>query len=134
MLPFGCFDAQGLRVLEIAPPGQDLHAALFGQERHAAGQLFDDGIFPGAQFVQLNLRRAEGDAALGRFARLDNHFGGVQQGLGGNAAAIQADAAEFLVLLDQQHFFAQIGGVKSRGVTAGSRAQHHNFSMNRIHR
>jgi hypothetical protein len=36
-----------------------------------------------------------------------NHFGGVQQRLGGDAAAIEANAAQLFVLLDQQNFFAQ---------------------------
>ncbi len=70
---------------------------------------------------------------MGRFPRLDNHFGRVQQGLGGDAAPIEADAAQFFVLLHQQDFPAKVGGVKSGGVSAGSRPQHHNFSMNRIH-
>ena len=133
LLAFGRLDAQRLRVFKIAAPGQDLDAALLGQERYAAGEFFDDGIFPRAQFVQFDLRRAEGDAAMGRFARLDNHLRGVQQGLGRNAAAVEADAAESFVLLHQQHFFAKVGGVKGRGVTAGACAQNHNFSVDRIH-
>ena len=56
-----------------------------------------------------------------------------KQRLGRNAAAIEADAAQLFVLLDEQDFFAQVGGVKRGGVTARAGAQHHNFSLNGIH-
>ena len=73
--------------------------------------------------------RAEGDAAMGGFAGFDDHLGGVEQGFGGNAAAIEADAAEVFVLLDEEHFLAKVRGVKRGGVTARAGAQNHNFSV-----
>ena len=133
LLALGGFDAQGLRAFEIAAPGQDLHAALFGQETDPAGKFVHDGVFPGAQFVHFDLGRAEGDAAMGGFPGLADHFGGVQQGLGGNAAAIEANAAQLFVLFDEKNFFAEVGGVKGGGVAARARAQNHNLCMNGVH-
>ena len=133
LLAFGGLDAQGLRAFEIAASRQHLHAALFGQEADPAGKFVHDGVFPGAQFVQFDLRRAEGDAAMGGFPGFADHLGGVQQGLGGNAAAIEANAAQFFVLFDKKNFFAKVGGVKGGGVAAGPGAKNNNLSMNGVH-
>src|SRR2546427_6313827 len=48
----------------------------------------------------------------------------IQQGLGWNATAIEANAAQALVALNENHFLAQVGGVKGRGVTAGAGANY----------
>jgi len=42
----------------------------------------------------------------------------VQEGFGRNAAPIETDAAESFILLDEEDFFAEIGGIKRGGVTA----------------
>jgi len=68
-----------------------------------------------------------------RLARLRDHLGRMEQRLGGDAAAIEADPAQFFFLLHQDDFLTQVGGVKGRSVTAGPGAQHNNISMNRIH-
>ena len=39
-------DAQFVRAFKITAPGDDLHAAHFGERRHAAAQLGEDGFFP----------------------------------------------------------------------------------------
>ena len=48
----------------------------------------------------------------------------IQQGLGWNATAIEANAAQALVALHENHFLAQVGGVKGCGVTAGAGANY----------
>ena len=76
---------------------------------------------------------AKGNAAMLGFASGANGVGGVQQRLGGNAAAVQADAAETFVAFDQDDFLAQVGRVKCRGVSAGAGANDHDFSLNWFH-
>ena len=48
-------------------------------------------------------------------------MGGVQQRLGGNAAAVEANAAEAFVPLDEDDFFAEVGRIKRRRITARAR-------------
>ena len=59
---------------------------------------------------------------------------GVKQRLRRNAATIQANAAEPLLALDQDDFFAEISGIKRRGVSAGARANNHDLSFDWVHR
>ena len=77
--------------------------------------------------------RREGDAAMLGFAGGGDGVGGVQQRLGRDAAAVQADAAQPLVLLDQNDFLAQVRRVKRRRVAARAAAHHHDFSFDRFH-
>jgi hypothetical protein len=57
-----------------------------------------------------------------RLAPRRQHLGAVQQGLGRDAAAVQAGAAEQLVLLDDGGLEAQGAGSGSGDVAAGSGA------------
>jgi hypothetical protein len=50
------------------------------------------------------------------------HLAGVQQGLGGDAPTVQAGAAD-LVLLDEDHGLAELGGPERRGVAAAAASQ-----------
>ena len=59
------------------------------------------------------------DAVLRGLAGVVGDLGGVQQGLGRDAADVQAGAAE-LVLLDQADGEAQLDGAQRRGVAAAS--------------
>ena len=72
---------------------------------------------------------SKGDAAMGGFARFAMMLcAAFKQRLGGDAAAIEANAAESFVLLDQNDFFAEVGGVKRRGITARP-AAHNTISV-----
>ena len=51
------------------------------------------------------------------------HLGAAEQGLGGDAAAVQADAAQ-AVGIDQDNPRVQRGGAQGRHVAAGSAAKH----------
>ena len=50
------------------------------------------------------------------------HAREVQQRLGGDAADVEADAAEALVALDEHGLQAEVGGAEGGGVAAGARA------------
>ena len=67
------------------------------------------------------------------FARGGDGVGGVQEGLGGNAAPVQADAAQALLALDQDDFLAEVRRVKGRGITARARAYNYDFSLDWVH-
>ena len=54
---------------------------------------------------------------------------GMQQGLGRNAADVEADAAEAGVALDQHGIQADVGGAEGSGVAARARAQHDHFAF-----
>jgi hypothetical protein len=60
-------------------------------------------------------------------------MGRVEQGFRRNAAPIQADTAELFVLLDENDFFAEVGGVKGRGVPAGAGADYHDIRFGWFH-
>ena len=57
----------------------------------------------------------------------------MEQGLGGDAAAVEADAAEAFVALYQNDFLAEVGRVKRRGVTAWPGADNYDFSFDGFH-
>ena len=60
---------------------------------------------------------------------LVDHLGGMQQRLGGDAADIEADAAEHRPAFDQHHLGAEIGGAEGGGVAAGTGAEHQHFGV-----
>ena len=78
-------------------------------------------------------RRAEGDAAVRGFPRRGDQVRGVQQRLGRDAAAVQADAAEPLLALDEDDFLALVRRVERRGVSARAGADDHDFSFDWFH-
>ncbi len=82
-----------------------------------------------AQLVDVDLGRAKLDA--GHFEVLDliHHGGHVQQRLGGDAAHVQAHAAQGGVALDQDDLQAQVGGAEGGGVATGATAQHEHVAF-----
>jgi hypothetical protein len=129
LLPLLRLDAQFLRAFKITAPLDDLHAAHFRERRHAAAKLVQNGFLPRAQFGHVHRRLGEGDAAMRRFARVDNLVRRVKQRLGRDAAAVQAHAAEPLLAFDEDDLLAQVRRVKRRRVTARPGADNNNFSF-----
>jgi hypothetical protein len=68
------------------------------------------------------------------FTGVNKRVRGVQQSLGRNATAIQANAAELLVLLDEDDFLAEVSRVERRSVSAGACANDYDFCLDRVHR
>jgi hypothetical protein len=60
-------------------------------------------------------------------------MGGVQQRFGRNTPPVEAHSAQPWVAFDKDNFFAQVGRVKSRGISTRPGANDNNFSLNRIH-
>src|SRR5262245_10575213 len=132
-LPIRRLHTQGLGILKMAAAVQYLDAAFLGQLTDAAAELLQNGLFPLAHLLQINLRRSKGDAAMDGRPGLFNHFGRMQQRLGRDAAPIQADAAKAFFLFDQDDLFALVRRVEGRGVTAWSGADDYDFSIDWFH-
>jgi len=90
----------------------------------AAGQLLDHGVLEGPQLVDVHRRLAEGDAPLAGVTRLVHDLGHVQQGLGRDAAAIEAHASGILLFVDEGDLHAEVGRIEGGRVAAGTRAEH----------
>ena len=109
---------------EPAGAAYHLNLALLGQTREAAGEPLDDALFPVTQLVEIDLRVGEGEPVGGHLLRLGDHFRGVQQRLGRNAADVETDTAEPLAAVDQHDALAEIGGAERGAVSAGPSAEH----------
>ena len=116
-------DADAVGGLEAARALHHPDLALLGHGRQAAGELGYHLVLVGAQLVDVDLRLAEGNAQVGHLARLVEDGRGVQQGLGGDAAHVQADPAQVGVALDQDHALAEVRGAEGGGIAAGAGAE-----------
>ena len=79
--------------------------------------------------VEIDRRRAEAHAVAGQRRRLVDGLGDMQQRLGGNAADVEADAAERRPRVDQHDFLPEIGGAERRGVAAGAGAENQEVGL-----
>ena len=114
---------------EPAGAGGDGDLALLGQAGEAAGEAGDDGVLPGPEPVEVDGRVAEGEAVSGHLLRLADDPGGVEEGLGGDAADVEADAAERGPALDQGGGPAEVGGPEGGRVAAGAGPEHEEFGL-----
>jgi hypothetical protein len=94
-----------------------LHQAL--QPLVEAG---DHVVLVGVDPAHVDARQRALHAELLSLARGVGDLGRVQEGLGGDAAAVQAGAAD-LVLLHQRDRQAELGGAERAGVPARARAE-----------
>src|SRR3546814_20401907 len=79
---------------ELADAGNGAHLALFGHAGQALGELADHFLLVAAQSIEHDLWRAEADAVIGGLGGFVYHRGGMQQGSGWNAAAVEYDPHE----------------------------------------
>ena len=86
--------------------------------------LPDDAVLPLEQLGQVDRRRAEVDAVAAHLADFVDDLGRVQQRLRGNAAHVEADAAQHRPAFDERDLESEIGGAERGGVTAGTGAEH----------
>jgi len=90
----------------------DLDPAPLQQRLHTAGELVDNLVRPGPQDGRIHLEIREGEPEQLGLPRALGQFDGMDQGLRGNAALQQADAAGPLALLDENDLLAQVGGAQ----------------------
>ena len=91
--------------------------------------MLDDAVLPVEQLGQIDLRRAELDAVRAHLADFVDDLGGMQQRLGGNAADVEADAAQHRPAFDQRDLESEVGGAEGGGVAAGAGAQHQQLCL-----
>src|SRR5207248_1706109 len=97
-----------------------VHLVLFHQKIQALGVLGDDLILAVLYDFPIQFARAQTINAI-FFGGLEVivNFGVKQQGLGGNAAHMQACAAELVFFINQAGLQSKLAGAECGGVSAG---------------
>ena len=110
-------DHETTGAVEASPAADDAHLVLAQEELHALVQLADHLVAapPGDRIVEVDV--AGGDPELVRVPQLVEQRGALEECLGRDAAAVQARAAD-LVLLDEDHAESQLGRADRRRVAA----------------
>ena len=101
----------------------DAHAPGFGDLGEALRETGGDGFLPLAQFFEADGGRGEFDAEGGGFAGVGKEARGVEEGFGGDAAAVEAGAAEGGGGVDQRDGQAEVGGEEGGGIAGGAGAE-----------
>jgi hypothetical protein len=103
--------------------GDDGDLAGLGELGDAAGELGDDVVLLLQHGREVDLDAGELDAVGGGVVfGEDELLGGVEQGLAGNAADVEAGAAEGGAFLDEGDLEAELGGAEGADVAAGAGA------------
>ena len=103
--------------------GDAVDLVLLEQERNAVDVGGDGVVLVLHHHRQIELRRADDDAERRHAVpRLLEHLGSVQQRLRGDAADVEASAAERLALFDHDHLHAELGCADGADITAGAGA------------
>ncbi len=118
------------RVLERAASVNHFDAAPLGQLLQPAAERVDHFFLAGAEHVDIDFRRAEGDAPLVHLFRFAQHACDMQQRFGRNAAAQQAGSAQPRIGFDERNFHSQVGGQERGGVPPRPPSKNHKW---RIH-
>ena len=118
----GQIHLQVMRVDDFGEPLQITHLPMFHELAGAAGQPLDDVVLEGAELREVDLRLPEFNSPCLRVARFVDQLGDVQQRLGRDAAAIDADAAGIHFRVDERGRKSEIGGEKCCGVSPGTAA------------
>jgi hypothetical protein len=120
---------QRVGVHQLADALQHAHLAPLGESRESCREPADDSPLPLAERVQIDLGVGEGHAAGAGALGLGDHLGDVQQRLGGDAADVQADAAERLVALDEHDVEAEVRCAEGRRVAAWPGSEDHQLRV-----
>jgi len=118
----GVLQANGGGVLELRRSRKQLDPAPGAELEKAVGHRGDDLLFPAPDLGQLEAGRVEMEPHRRRLAGVEDQFGQVQAGLGGDAAFKETDAARLRPGVDQGHIEAQVGGPKGGGVAGRAAA------------
>ena len=95
---WSCFGYRdGVRRLEDAGALDDGHVVLLEQVAYAVGEPLDDRAAAVHGVAEVELEVVEADAVLFGVAERIEHLGVLQQRLAGDAAPVEADAAQFAV-------------------------------------
>ncbi|MCY1441296.1 hypothetical protein D9M71_576050 [compost metagenome] len=120
----GEIDFHRLAVDDLRPALHHGDAMLLQQRGDAGGQAVDDAVLPFHGALDVDARRLHADAqcrVAGELAGLEIFLGGVDQRLGGDAADVQAGAAQGGTL-HQHGADAELAGADGGDVAAGAAA------------
>ena len=104
-----------------AGAANQIHLGALEHTLDTGGQLLGHSTLVGEDGVHVNVHRVSGDTGVLAGADIMVNLGGMQQGLGGHAATVQAGAAG-LAVLHNGHLQAQLSGAQSRNIAAGTGA------------
>ena len=126
----------GLGVFKFGPAIDRLDLGGLEKLRHPAGQFGHDGVFPGDEAGHVELGRfGQRDAELaltGVFGHVLEHAGGMDEGLGRDAAAIEAGAAQ-PVLVDNDGIQTQLAGADGGRIAARATTDDEDFAATFLH-
>ena len=111
-----------VRIEEACIAAHDGDLAALGHAGKARGHAADHFLFPATQAVDIDLGLAELDAVCLEALGLLDDRDGMQQGLGRDAADVEADTAQGGVALDDDDLHAQISGAEGSRVTTRAAA------------
>src|SRR3989338_1918798 len=118
---------EGMRIDETGPSRNIINFALLTQMMEAPRHFLDNTLLPGLNFLEIDLGGAEFEAPFFGLPAFSDDLGDVQKGLGGDAALMEAGAAQTSFGTDKTDLKAQVGGPKGGGVTSWTRTDHDNF-------
>ncbi|MNF90307.1 hypothetical protein D3C84_728670 [compost metagenome] len=128
-------DVHGFTVNHLGPALNDLDLVLLQQRRNAGGQAINDTVLPLDALADVEGRRRNADAQRRMLAvvlRLVKLLGDMNQRLGGNAADVQASAAQRLAF-HQNGRDAQLTGTDRRHITARAAADDQQRGIQGLH-
>ena len=126
----GRLDPQRIGRGERARPRHHRHLALAREAGEAGREALDDAVLPVADRGRDRasaIRSVTPCAAIAAASSMV--LATCSSAFGGNAADIQANAAERRPLVDDQHLLAEVGGAEGGGVAARPRPEHHEIGL-----
>ena len=120
----------GITVRQGGPGFENRHAVALFQKGDAVAQVLGDGVLPLDDFGVVKGDVSGGDAEGVAVGGIVVHVGGVEQGFGGDAAPVQAGAAQ-LAFLHQSGLQTVLAQTDGAGITAGAAA--HDNSIKFLH-
>jgi hypothetical protein len=112
-----------IRPGELGAATDEIDPTAFAKLGDTAGELANDfRLYEVAELIEIELGLAEIETELGGFVSLADDLSDVQERFAGNAAAVQADAAQLGIFVDQNRFEAMIGGVQGGGISSRAAA------------
>ncbi len=115
-------DADAARPFIAAPTLHPFHFIFFEQELDALGVLFYDFVFARKDIAPIDLQAADLEAQLRAVFEMVVNVGVMEQHFGGDAADVQAGAAEEGIFLDDYGLEAQFAGTDGGHIPARSAA------------
>ena len=126
----------GLGVREGCPAGDHLDLGLLQQGGDAVVQLLDDAVLPLDRLLQVDGRLGRRDAQRSAARRLGHRLelaGCMDDGLGRNAADVQARPAEAVATVHQHGVEPQLPATDARDIAAGAGADDQDFGLQLLH-